>query len=139
MRNFDDYMTAARRNQNLNSNSKLATQIGITSTAICRLTQGYAIPADSTILKLAELAGIPAEEALIDVSLWRAELQYKDNPAVKSAWEKLAKKIKLAVVLFFLSACPALASPSKPAQEPCQVENKIAKTLISQSLYYVNY
>lgn len=36
------------------------------------------------MIKLAELAGIPEEEALVDLSIWRAQ-----TPKTKEVWEKI--------------------------------------------------
>ena len=41
------------------------------------------------MIKLAELAGMPKEEALIDLNLWRS----KDKPEVQKIWQRLSKMI----------------------------------------------
>ena len=88
MRTIKDYISEAQKKQGIPSNNKLAAAIGITNGGLSNLYKGKAIPTDETILKLAELAGIPEEEALIDVSIWRAA-----DPKTKSIWERMRNMI----------------------------------------------
>lgn len=89
MKNFNDYMQKAIARQQLTSNNKLAQELGITSASISVLNQGKALPSEDTMIKLAELAGLPKEEALIDLNLWRS----KNNPELNKIWQRLAKMI----------------------------------------------
>lgn len=84
MRSFKDYVSEAQKKQNLHSNNKLALELGITSAAMSALYKGKSLPSDETMIKLAELAGIPEEEALVDLSIWRAQ-----TPKTKEVWEKI--------------------------------------------------
>lgn len=85
MRSFKDYVSEAQKKQNLHSNNKLALELGITSAAMSALYKGKSLPSDETMAKLAELAGIPEEEALVDLSIWRNA----DSPKTKEIWEKI--------------------------------------------------
>lgn len=100
MKNFNDYMTLAIGRQKLASNNKLAKELGITSASISVLNQGKALPSEETMIKLAELAGLPKEEALIDLNLWRS----KNNPEVQKIWQRLSKMIGLPAFLFTFSS-----------------------------------
>lgn len=100
MKNFNDYMTLAIDRQKLASNNKLAKELGITSASISVLNQGKALPSEETMIKLAELAGLPKEEALIDLNLWRS----KNNPEVQKIWQRLSKMIGLPAFLFTFSS-----------------------------------
>lgn len=86
---IDFYINEAQKKQGVSSLNKLSPFLGITTSALANLKKQIALPADSTILKLANLAGIPAEQALIDVSLWRN----KDNPEALAAWQRIQKKL----------------------------------------------
>lgn len=46
---------------------------------------GQRCPTDTTIIKLAQLANIPVEQALIDLNMWRNS----DNPEVLKVYQKL--------------------------------------------------
>ncbi len=93
-------MTLAIDRQKLASNNKLAKELGITSASISVLNQGKALPSEETMIKLAELAGLPKEEALIDLNLWRS----KNNPEVQKIWQRLSKMIGLPAFLFTFSS-----------------------------------
>ena len=93
-------MTLAIDRQKLASNNKLAKELGITSASISVLNQGKALPSEETMIKLAELAGLPKEEALIDLNLWRS----RNNPEVQKIWQRLSKMIGLPAFLFTFSS-----------------------------------
>lgn len=85
MRTVKDYISEAQKKQNIPSNNKLAYALGITPTALSAIYKSKNIPSDETMIKLAELAGIPEEEALVDLSIWRNE----NSPKAKEIWEKV--------------------------------------------------
>lgn len=84
MRTVKDYISEAQKKQGIPSNNKLAYALGITPTALSAIYKSKNIPSDETMIKLAELAGIPEEEALVDLSIWRAQ-----TPKTKEVWEKI--------------------------------------------------
>ncbi len=84
MRTVKDYISEAQKKQGIPSNNKLAHALGITPTALSAIYKSKNIPSDETMIKLAELAGIPEEEALVDLSIWRAQ-----TPKTKEVWEKI--------------------------------------------------
>ena len=102
MKNFHDYLTLAINRHGLRGNNALAREIGINSAAMSALYNGKSLPAESTMIKLAELAGLPKEEALIDLNLWRSERQ----PEIQNVWLRLSKMIKVspAFLAAFLSS-----------------------------------
>ncbi|OPZ78977.1 MAG: helix-turn-helix protein [Alphaproteobacteria bacterium ADurb.Bin438] len=98
MRNIEDYMNLAKRKQKITSNNKLGEAIGINSNSISMINRGFSLPTDENMIKLAELAGVPLEEAMIDLNIWRAE---RDNkPKVLNFWQDLAKKIAILSTVF---------------------------------------
>lgn len=99
MKNFNDYMTLAIDRQKLASNNKLAKELGITSASISVLNQGKALPSEETMIKLAELAGLPKEEALIDLNLWRSKIIRKSKKFGKDYQND--RSSRLSVYIFF--------------------------------------
>ncbi|MBQ8347804.1 MAG: helix-turn-helix domain-containing protein [Alphaproteobacteria bacterium] len=85
MRTIKDYISEAQKKQGIPSNNKLASALGITPSGVSVLYKGKSLPTDETMIKLAELAGIPEEEALVDLSIWRNA----DSPKTKEIWEKI--------------------------------------------------
>lgn len=91
MRNFDDYLAEARRVQKVASNNQIANLLGIATSSMSALFQGKSLPTDETMLKLAELANMDKEAALIDLSIWRSA----GNKKAQDTWLKLAHKLAL--------------------------------------------
>lgn len=89
MKNFNDYAEKAIKRYGLTGYNNLAREIQITKASMSRLRSGQANPSEETMVKLAELAGLPKEEALIDLNLWRS----KDKPEVQKIWQRLSKMI----------------------------------------------
>lgn len=99
MRTFRDYVSEAQKKNGLHSNNELAKMLNITSGGLSSLYRGKSLPTDETIAKLAELAGIPIEEALIDAALWRST-----DPKLKSVWERMRNMIiSLCIALFVIT------------------------------------
>lgn len=100
MRNFNDYAEKAIVRYGLAGQNALAAEIGINKSAMSQLTTGRTLPSDDTMIKLAELAGLPKEEALIDLNLWRS----KDKPEVQKIWQRLSKMIGCALLVSILNS-----------------------------------
>lgn len=95
MRTVQDYISEARKKNGIYSNNKLASAIGLTGPAIVNIVKNKALPSEETLLKIANLADISPEEALLDLSIWRAK-----SPEAKSTWEKIRNvMINLCIVI----------------------------------------
>lgn len=100
MKNFSEYANTAINRHGLRGNNALAKMLCITSAGMSHLNTGKTLPTESTMIKLAELAGLPKEEALIDLNLWRSA----KNPELQTIWTRISKMIRYAILTFF--ACP---------------------------------
>lgn len=114
MKNFNDYAEKAILRYGLAGQNALAAEIGINKSAMSQLTTGKTLPSDDTMIKLAELAGLPKEEALIDLNLWRS----KDKPEVQKIWQHLSKMIGCLSIALSLSVCNLGIKKEAKAQEP---------------------
>mgnify|MGYP005918414729 CR=1 FL=1 len=102
MRNFQDYISEAQKKQNLYSLSKIAQKIGISANSVSVMYKNKTLPSEETLIKIADLAGIPREEALLDLSIWSAK-----SDDAKSTWKKIREMLKTAaLVLTFASFYP---------------------------------
>jgi hypothetical protein len=101
MRTFQDYVSEAQQKNDIHSLSKLAQMIGISKNSMSVMYKKQTLPGETTILKLAELAGIPPEEALIDLQIWKAK-----SPEAKSVWEKLRNMVISLTLMFAVLAVP---------------------------------
>ena len=83
--NIDLYINRALELNNINSERKLARCLDISNSALTLYKLGQRCPTDTTVIKLAQLANIPVEQALIDLNMWRNS----DNPEVLKVYQKL--------------------------------------------------
>lgn len=89
MRKFTDYAEKAISRYGLSGYNNLAREIGVTKCVMSQFRNEKATPSEETFLKIVELSGMPKEEALIDLNLWRS----KDKPEVQKIWQRLSKMI----------------------------------------------
>lgn len=99
MRQLNFYTQKAINRYNLNGQNALAREIGIAGATLSQFLNGKALPSEETMIKLAELAGLPKEEALIDLNLWRS----KDKPELQKIWQRLSKMIGCFLIVFMVS------------------------------------
>lgn len=83
------YIDEAMFRQKAKSYSELARLLGLNRAMVSFMYSEKSLPSDETMIKLAELAGMPKEEALIDLNIWRA----KNNPELQKVWIRLSKMI----------------------------------------------
>lgn len=103
---INDYIDEAMYRLKSQNYSDFSKEIGITRISLSRIYNGKQLPSEATMIRLAELAGMPKEEALIDLNLWRS----KGNPEINKIWQRVAKMIGIvfAVLVFSsfrVSAC----------------------------------
>lgn len=99
MLTFAEYIEKAKENSNLKNDKQVAQKINIGASALVGFRNERSYPSQETVLKLANLAGVSPEQALIDFNLWKT----KDKPNAQKVWLKLAKMIGclcLAIILF---------------------------------------
>ena len=81
MKNLEFYLEAAKKNHEIKSDAKLASALGISTTSVLQWRYGRSFPADETMVRLAALAGISKEQALLELSYWRADGEAKETYA----------------------------------------------------------
>ena len=108
MKSFCDYADKAIVRYNLTGYSNLARELNLNKATLSYFRNGKALPSEQTMIKLAELAGLPKEEALIDLNLWRS----KNNPELNKIWQRLAKMIGL--LFFFYLFSPSNSNACTP-------------------------
>ena len=74
-RDLNWYMNEAKEKNNIKSDRKLAIELGVSNVGLWRNPYRPAIPEAQIVLKLAKLAGVPEEIALIDRDIWIAEFK----------------------------------------------------------------
>lgn len=97
---FEEYIEKAKQNMNCKSVRELSEIIQIKPSSITEFSKGRAYPSQETMLRIARLAGIRDEQALIDFNLWKT----KDKPNAYKVWKEIAKKIQFLSVILVLSS-----------------------------------
>jgi hypothetical protein len=100
MRKIQDYLDAAIEKQELGSDRQLSLLMDISQSSVTFWRTGKSLPSDKLMVQLAELAGITPEQALLELSYWKA-----DAEEVKSVYRSLMQKTAgaLAALLFAFS------------------------------------
>jgi len=111
MSNIVEYLDAALKVQKLPSDRQLCLRIGEKPATICQWRSGTHLPhRDASMRKLAELAGMDVEQAMLDLGQWRAERA--DDAATASVYATMRKHLQQArrVSVNAAVGCVALGS-----------------------------
>lgn len=94
MMDLDALLNAARQRANLTSDRQLAIALQLTAGAVNDYRKRRALPSEATTLKLADLAGWPREQTLIELQFCKVT-----SDDVRAAWTAIAQKIAVSVVV----------------------------------------
>jgi transcriptional regulator with XRE-family HTH domain len=97
MRTIDMYCDEAIARNGFKSDSELARKLGFTSPAVSNFRTKRAWPSDEVMVKLAAFAGIPADEALLELAVWRTH-----DTIAGEVYAKLLARIAQAACLAFI-------------------------------------
>jgi hypothetical protein len=111
MRTIQDYLTLAKARTGASSDRKLAMLLGIAPTTLFHIQRGRNWPSDELMIRLAMLAGIEPQIALLDLCIWRTE-----KGLARSTYIEIARRLGRSASALFLAGClgatAALMSPS---------------------------
>ena len=110
LRNIDWYLDTAKARQGTLSDRQLSIALGRSTGAVFDFRRGFSFPSDDTQIKLGQMAGVPASEALMDLNIWRAK-----STEVRSAYQKIAAQLKGAAIIAAL-ALPLFTPVSSEAR-----------------------
>lgn len=114
--NLRDYVEAARRRQDLDSYNQLSFRLGHThATRVHNWRKGEDLPREDEIIKLAELAGLDPDRALLDLAAWKAHKTRQPKAAARYA--ALASRVvaPVALVLALVLSTPSTACAARLA------------------------
>ena len=126
---IEQYLEGAKRHSSITSDRALAKAIGIAAPSLHQYKTGRALPSDAIMLHLAELAGIPATTALIDLAFMRSNSQTARDILVNIK-KQLVTAVTVVIVFLSLtnisSAAPITVSHSNSCMNALYImENKI--------------
>lgn len=102
MLTFRDYIKKAKENSHIDSNNDVAEILNISSAAVAKFCTEKSRPSQETVLRLAKLAKISPEEALVDYNLWKT----KDKPNAHKVWLRISKMVQKSSLILLLSTYP---------------------------------
>lgn len=109
---ISDYIDEAKQAIGIPSDMKFGKHLGLSMSIMSAYRTGRAFPSDEIMADIAKYAGVPIEQALMDLNIARTA----KNPAVQSVYENMAKLLKrvaaaiMLSLLFLYSAAPAEAA-----------------------------
>lgn len=98
MRKITDYIDMAKERSGVKSDRKLCAMLGMSDMWVHQVKKHRALPSDDTMLKLAEIAGIPPHEALLDLNILRS------TGKAQAVYKKLSAAAEKAVKVNILPA-----------------------------------
>jgi len=98
MKNITDYIDTAIARSGSKSKRKFCELLGVSSSWIVATSRGT-LPTDETMLRLAEIAGVPPHVALLDLNIWRSK--GKAQAVYKRLSQAVEKGAITASILFF--------------------------------------
>lgn len=101
------YLDTARARAGLTSDRRLGDAIGVSKNSISQYRLGIATPHPAVMLRLAELAGVPGEVALLDRASWQA-----DDTRSRDVMARLRSLVAAATAacLLFVLVLPAVSA-----------------------------
>lgn len=115
------YIAKAMERSGCKSERALCVLLGMAPNTITSYRR-YTLPTDETMEKLARIAGIDPQLALLDLNIWRS-----DGPA-RAAYQALLQKIKAVLIVLGFSALLVTATPSH-ASRPADNSDNYGKIL----------
>lgn len=108
MLTIQDYLDRACERHRFWSGRELARALDVSAATQNAWRTGRSLPEEDAMMKLAHFAGVSPEQALLELSYWRADGEAKDT------YEKLIKRLGVtaaALALLICSTNSALAAP----------------------------
>jgi hypothetical protein len=96
-----EYLDTAKARGNFDSDTRLSIAIGQGPTWASVIRRGIAMPSEEAMLRLAELAGVSPDIALLDLHRERAR-----DPRIKSLWANILQRVAVCIVLATLAVVP---------------------------------
>lgn len=122
-----EYLDAAKARGNFDSDTKLSIAAGQSPAWASQIRRRLTHPGEDAMVRLAEIAGISPDIALLDLARERAK-----TPAVRSAWENILQRIAVAVVVALLPLGATRVSVANAQETKAPLE-------IGTTVYYQKY
>jgi len=71
--NIQQIVERARARTGAKSDRALAREFGMVHQGLLRITKGHGLPSDAAMVRISRAAGIPIEEGLLLLNMWRSD------------------------------------------------------------------
>jgi hypothetical protein len=137
METITEYLDEAKRRSGCKSDRKFCALLGMSPTWLLHTRRGT-LPTDETMLKIADIAGVDPQKALLDLNIWRS--QGKTKALYQTMRKTLERAAVLCAVLAAIQVTPALAKVSNHESAQCILRKiKAMVNLLKFKGYSVNY
>ena len=128
-----DYIELAMQKQGFKSYRELSRALGHKSNqSLVFLRKGFQNPSDETMIRLAELAGLSKEAAILRLNIWRSK-----SPEARELYTALAERLaKQASTWLICTATVAIIAAAPAGSNAYAAENN---TRTEQHQYYGGY
>ena len=130
---INEYLDLAKEKQGIKSDRELAAALGHKSNqSIVFMRRGVTNPSDDTMLKIAELAGLSPEAALLRLNIWRSK-----TPETRELYTTLAERLaKQASTWLICTVAVSVMAAAPGANNAYASENN---TRTGEHLHYGGY
>jgi len=130
MQAITDYIEKAKKKIGTSSDRELARFLGL-NPSICSVWRTGKNPSEKVMIELANLAGVTKEQALLELSYWKADGE------AKNTYSMLLKRLVSGVALcaFFLGSTPYSAKASD--LEKCHNGSEIIYIMETIRSFYI--
>lgn len=128
MMHLDEILDLAVKKQSLKSDRQLSQKLGYTGNPTTQWRTKRTWPSDETMIKIANLAEINPEEALLWLNIWRSD------GAARSIYEKIASRTIQGVAILGVSSLATFGFQPKPAEALTILEK--VETQSANNVYY---
>jgi transcriptional regulator with XRE-family HTH domain len=132
MRTIDFYIDRAKEFSKITSNRKLGVKLGVSEGAISQFKTGRAIPSDDTMIKLAKLAHVDKDLALMELNTWRTKGEAKET------YQRILDKLGGAVAVLFVCVCMLGSSPAKADNGKSMLSNINKSQIIHYHIFIIS-
>lgn len=130
VRDVDWYIDRAKTCSGIVSNRKLGLELGISEGAMSHFKTGRAFPSDETMVKLAKLAQVDPDLALLDLGSW------KTTGEAKEAYERLKSRFVSLCIIAALTLTFVIFPPDDGEAQASGLST-IQHSVVNPDLYII--
>ncbi len=105
-----EYLDAAKERTGIKTDMELNFAIGFKGLVVSSLRSAKKLPSDDKMITIADMAGIPKEQALMDLNIWRAA-----GTTAEPIYKRMAAMMRGVVLGLLLILAVTYSAPARAA------------------------